>query len=54
MAEQDASGEANCDLKQLGSASDGNGVLYRSADGGKPWRAVFTAIGGTPWNSCPM
>ena len=36
MAEQDASGEANCDLKQLGSASDGNGVLYgtTSRDGG--------------------
>jgi hypothetical protein len=33
------------------AASDGNGVLYRSADGGRSWRPTFTVIGGTSWNS---
>jgi hypothetical protein len=33
------------------AASGGNGVLYRSANGGKSWKGVFTVIGGASWSS---
>jgi hypothetical protein len=33
------------------AGNGGNGVLCRSANGGKSWQTAFTVIGGTVWNS---
>jgi photosystem II stability/assembly factor-like uncharacterized protein len=33
------------------ATSDGDGVLYHSANGGKTWKEVFVVIGGASWSS---